>query len=203
MPKQTKQSDLNDEISVKIEPKDYSSIIYHIDEDGKELIPNFTLRLPRSVSTTLKGDFGEYIAKTILDLKSSFKDPETILELQKRGYKFDLLNPDNTKTYDVKLSPEQKCGYNRTTWKFYLSSGRPFKGAIKISDRKYKKNYREVGIDFLICIGIFDDPKKQPQVFIIPTDSPEVMNNLNITIPTSGRTKYNKYRFDYNKCEIT
>ena len=183
---------------VTILPKDFASIHYQIAEDGKTLVPEYKLRLPISASTTLKGDFGEFIAKTILDLQM---DPESFLIFQKRGFKFDLLDSKTKITFDVKTGFEKKSSKNMTMWRFYLSSNKPSKKAKRVSKTKSKKMFHEEGIDYLILVGIYEDNEICPEIFLIPTDMPEVLANFNMRIATSGRTKYAKYNLRNLKLE--
>ena len=191
---------------ITVKPEDVLGIRYVYNENYKygfkiELYP----RIPKkSLSNDKKGDLGEFLVKTHLNLCCD-KD-ESLYYITPRRTTFDVTSTNvDSKRYEVKSGFERHDGNTGTATEFnhYLDTNHPGANAIKISDSKYKKNYVTQGIDLVVLVDFFDDPYRLPNFYVMPADCDEVKNLTKIVIPTSGKGKYAKYQIDVSDVFMT
>lgn len=184
---------------VEIEPVDFINNKYVIDSnDGRlKINGNAYYSIPSSsLSTYFKGGLGEHMYCNLLNLNRT--DAEDFYHLTGRGCTYDITNNSGTKRIDVKTGFEKnydKPGRS-TAFYFFLATNKPGQNGVQISKTKYKKNYKKESILEVACLGLLNDSSKLPETYILPTGSHEIMNFSTIKIPTSGKTKYAKYKKD-------
>lgn len=184
---------------IEVKPIDYVNNKYTLDENDNKLKidGNAYYSIPsKSLSTYFKGKIGEHMYCNILNL--SLTDAEDFYKLTDRGCTYDIINCSGTDKIDVKSGFENHYGKTgkATSFMHFLATNKPGCNGVQISESKYKKNYKAEGINRLVCVDLFSDSSILPYVYSLPTDSNEVKNYSTITIPSSGKTVYNKYKTD-------
>lgn len=179
---------------IKIEPTDYVNNKYVLDANEGRLKINGSAHysIPnKSLSTYFKGKIGECMYCNILNLNRT--EAEDFYHLTERSCTYDIINCSETEKFDVKASFQKS--YTKSFMHF-LATNKPGINGVKISATKYKKNYQAEGIKSVICVDFFNDSSILPNIYELPSDSYEVKNYSTITITSSGKTLYNKYKQD-------
>ncbi len=182
-----------EEVKVKIKPEDYVIVRWHTDRQTKRITSEVSLRVPSSgLSNTMKGQIGELIVHVLMNSIQGGVDG--LIELQKAGYEFDILDQRTGLRYDVKLSPmKTDKGRNAAYWKFHFATNKARNDARQVSGKKYLKDYTQT-CDAFILIGLCDRPIGGFEIYVITSNSPDVIGKRNISIPVSGKGKFAKYR---------
>lgn len=191
--------EIEDEIEVTVEPIDYVNNKYSIDAYDKRLKVkgNAILSIPvDSLSTTFKGKIGENASCIRRNLSRA--EAEDFYYLTEPGSTYDLTNCSGTAKIEVKTGFEKHYGKTgkATSFNFFLATNHPGQNGAQISKAKFKKNYEAEGINVVEFVGIFNDSSKLPDIYVQSTNSNEIRKNSTIGIPTSGKSKYAKYKKD-------
>ena len=175
---------------IKIEPIDYVNNKYILIDGKLKINGNAHYRIPKkSLSNYFKSQIGENLVCNILNLERT--DSTDIYNITNRGCTYDLFNCSNSVKIDV------KSGFQRNaSFMHFLATNKPGHNGIKISEKKYKKNYQAEGIDSVMCIDFFDNPNTTPNAYVLPTGCNEVKSYSTINITDSKKSSYNKYKKD-------
>lgn len=143
-----------------------------------------SIDIPRSLSTTGRGNVGECIGLEILQLVESEVSQKSLVKA------YDISMPENFGRIDVKIStahPPHK-GRNDNRYEFWLSSN------------NRRKDYT-LSCDYLMCIGV--RLNGGIDIFMIPTSVKEAVDNRkHVPIPQNWATsKYSQ--FHYVSCSPT
>lgn len=193
---------------ITVKPEDVLGIRYIYNENYKygfkiELYP----RVPKKyMSNDKKGDLGEFLVKTYLNLCFEDNNDDHLYYVSPKGTTYDITsNIIDSMKYEVKSGFERHDGNTGSSTEFnhYFATNHPGANGVQISDTKYKKNYITEGIDLVVLVDFYDDPYKLPNIYILPSDCDEVKNLTKIVIPSSGKSKYAKYQIDISDVFIT
>lgn len=181
---------------IKIEPIDYVNNKYVIDDGKLKIDGNAHYRIPKkSLSNYFKSQIGENLVCNILNLERT--DSTDIYNVTSRGCTYDLVNCSNSVKIDVKSGFQNNYfKIKNASFMHFLATNKPGHNGIKISEKKYKKNYQAEGIDSVMCIDFFDNPNTTPNAYVLPTGCNEVKSYSTINITDSKKSSYNKYKKD-------